>query len=68
MNIEELQNLKIKILEQAENANAIEDLNDIQSSYLSKKGKIPLIMAEIKNVPQNHRACLDKLLILLKKN
>ena len=39
MNIEELQNLKIKILEQAENANTIEDLNDIQSSYLSKKEK-----------------------------
>ena len=56
MNIEELHNLKIKILEQAENANTIEDLNDIQSSYLSKKGKIPLIMSEIKNVPQNHRA------------
>ena len=39
MNIEELQNLKIKILEQAENTNTIEDLNDIQSSYLSKKEK-----------------------------
>ena len=39
MNIEELQNLKIKILEQAENAITIEDLNDIQSSYLSKKEK-----------------------------
>ena len=47
MNTEELNNLKIKILEQAANANTIEDLNDIQSSYLSKKGKIPLIMAEI---------------------
>lgn len=56
MNTDELHNLKIKILEQAENANTIEDLNDIQNSYLSKKGKIPLIMSEIKNVPQNHRA------------
>ena len=67
MNIEELQNLKIKILEQAENANAIEDLNDIQSSYLSKKGKIPLIMAEIKNVPQNHRALFGQTVNSFKK-
>ena len=67
MNIEELQNLKIKILEQAENANTIEDLNDIQSSYLSKKGKIPLIMAEIKNVPQNHRALFGQTVNSFKK-
>ena len=67
MNIEELQNLKIKILEQAENANTIEDLNEIQSSYLSKKGKIPLIMAEIKNVPQNHRALFGQTVNSFKK-
>ena len=67
MNIDELQNLKIKILEQAENANTIEDLNDIQSSYLSKKGKIPLIMAEIKNVPQNHRALFGQTVNSFKK-
>ena len=67
MNIEKLQNLKIKILEQAENANTIEDLNDIQSSYLSKKGKIPLIMAEIKNVPQNHRALFGQTVNSFKK-
>ena len=67
MKIEELQNLKIKILEQAENANTIEDLNDIQSSYLSKKGKIPLIMAEIKNVPQNHRALFGQTVNSFKK-
>ena len=67
MNIEELQNLKIKILEQAENTNTIEDLNDIQSSYLSKKGKIPLIMAEIKNVPQNHRALFGQTVNSFKK-
>jgi len=67
MNIEELQNLKIKILEQAENTNTIEDLNDIQSSYLSKKGKIPLIMAEIKNIPQNHRALFGQTVNSFKK-
>ena len=67
MKIDELQNLKIKILEQAENANTIEDLNDIQSSYLSKKGKIPLIMAEIKNVPQNHRALFGQTVNSFKK-
>ena len=67
MKIEELQNLKIKILEQAENTNTIEDLNDIQSSYLSKKGKIPLIMAEIKNVPQNHRALFGQAVNSFKK-
>jgi len=67
MKIEELQNLKIKILEQAENTNTIEDLNDIQSSYLSKKGKIPLIMAEIKNIPQNHRALFGQTVNSFKK-
>ena len=67
MNIEELHNLKIKILEQAENANTIEYLNDIQSSYLSKKGKISLIMAEIKNVPQNHRALFGQTVNSFKK-
>ena len=50
MNLSDLQILKKEVLEKANNATTLEGINEIQISYLSKKGKIPKIMTKIKNV------------------
>tara|TARA_B100002019_G_scaffold146368_1_gene126129 strand:- start:592 stop:1566 length:975 start_codon:yes stop_codon:yes gene_type:complete len=67
MNLDELNNLKTEILEKAKNANSIDLINDIRASYLSKKGKIPLIMSEIKNVSVDDRASFGQMINSFKK-
>ncbi len=56
MNLSDLQILKKEVLEKANNATTLDGINEIQISYLSKKGKIPKIMTEIKNVEDQDRA------------
>ena len=56
MNLSDLQILKKEVLEKANNATTLDGINEIQISYLSKKGEIPKIMTEIKNVEDQDRA------------
>ncbi len=56
MHLPDLQILKKEVLEKANNATTLESINEIQITYLSKKGEIPKIMTEIKNVEVQDRA------------
>ena len=56
MHLPDLQILKKEVLEKANNATTLESINEIQITYLSKKGEIPKIMTEIKNVEDQDRA------------
>ena len=56
MNLSDLQILKKEVLEKANNATTLDGINEIQISYLSKKGEIPKIMTKIKNVEDQDRA------------
>ena len=67
MNLSDLQILKKEVLEKANNATTLESINEIQISYLSKKGEIPKIMTEIKNVEDQDRAVFGQTINSFKK-
>ena len=56
MNLEELKAIKETALAEANQANTIDAIESVRILYLSRNGKLPEIMAEIKNVPKEKKA------------
>ena len=56
MNLEELKALKETVLAEANEANTIDAIENVRILYLSRNGKLPEIMAEIKNIPTEEKA------------
>lgn len=56
MKLDELKKIKEDGLSQANSASSSEDIEKIRLSYLSKKGLIPKVMSEIRNVPIEEKA------------
>ncbi len=56
MNLEELKAIKETALAEANEANTIDAIENVRILYLSRNGKLPEIMAEIKNIPTEEKA------------
>ena len=60
MNLEELNQIKIVALQAAQEAQTAEEIEAVRIAYLSRKGRLPLLMAELKNVPAEEKPLFGK--------
>ncbi len=60
MNLEELNQIKVVALHAAEEAQTAEEIEAVRIEYLSRKGRLPLLMAELKNVPAEEKPLFGK--------
>lgn len=62
MNLEDLKNIKNIALSEANECTTAQSLEEIRIKYLSRKGKLPLLMAEIRNVEKKEKASFGQTL------
>ena len=67
MNLEELNQIKVVALQAAQEAHTAEEIEAVRIAYLSRKGRLPLLMAELKNVPAEEKPLFGKAVNELKK-
>ena len=60
MNLEELNQIKVVALQAAKEAQTAEEIEAVRIEYLSRKGRLPLLMAELKNVPAEEKPLFGK--------
>ena len=60
MNLEELNQIKVVALQAVKEAQTAEEIEAVRIQYLSRKGRLPLLMAELKNVPAEEKPLLGK--------
>ena len=60
MNLQELNALKIKALDAAQSAVDAAGLEAVRIDYLSRKGLLPQVMQELKNVPNEEKPLFGK--------
>ena len=60
MNLEELNQIKVVALQAAKEAQTAEEIEVVRIEYLSRKGRLPLLMAELKNVPAEEKPLFGK--------
>lgn len=60
MNLDDLQNLTRQALQDTEGADSLDALENIRVQYLGRKGKLPEIMAGLKNVSPEDRPAFGK--------
>ena len=66
MNLQELSELKVKALNEAQNATQAERIEEIRVAYLGRKGLLPQLMQEIRTVPPEERPAFGQALNALK--
>lgn len=49
------ESLRLEVLSGIENALTLEQLNEVRNTFLSKKGKVSLLLGEIKNIPNEDK-------------
>ena len=67
MNLEELNQIKVVALQAAQEAQTAEEIEAVRIEYLSRKGRLPLLMAELKNVPAEEKPLFGKAVNEFKK-
>ena len=60
MNLEELNQIKVVALQAAKEAQTAEEIEAVRIEYLSRKGRLPLLMAELRNVPAAEKPLFGK--------
>lgn len=60
MNLEELNQIKVVALQAAQEAQTAEEIEAVRIEYLSRKGRLPLLMAELRNVPAEEKPLFGK--------
>ena len=60
MNLDELNQIKTSALQAASVATTAEEIEAVRIEYLSRKGRLPLLMAELKNVPAKEKPLFGK--------
>ena len=67
MNLDELNQIKTIALQAATAAQTTEEIEAVRIKYLDRKGRLPLLMAELKNVPAEEKPLFGKAVNELKK-
>lgn len=60
MNLQELNNLKIKAIAQTQATATADEIEQVRIDYLGRKGLLPQVMQELKNVPKDEKPLFGK--------